>query len=151
MKQIHFLLFFIALIMATTATASDNISNKTLAGTWLISDVKISQNGKNKAAVLPEQSYFGDLYKAKLGLVFTETGKVDYSNYGNAQSAFYELKGNVISFYTESDTYIETPTSSEVKQKNAREVVSFMIAVNGNILTLTLVSPTITETFTFTK
>ncbi len=138
MKRIYFLIF-VALLSISNAFAGDKLTNKDLSGTWKISDVKISNTGNSENSVTIENCYFSDLYRAKLGLVFTEDGKVDYSNYGNPTPGRYELKYNLIYFFS-------APADGE-----STERVEFTVKADEQTLTLTKISPAFTETYTFTK
>ena len=138
MKRIYFLIF-VALLSISHAFAGNKLTNKDLAGTWKITDVKISNTGNSENSVTVENCYFSDLYRAKLGLVFTESGQVDYNNYGNPTPGRYELKENLIYFFS-------APADGE-----SIERVEFAIKADEQTLTLTKISPAFTETYTFTK
>ena len=101
----------------------------------MVSDLKISTSKGSETVVNAGNCYFADLYKAKLGLVFTENGKVDYSNYGNPTAVNYSIKDNLLFFYNGEGS----------------EPVEFTFSINGNTLTLTKVNSSGFETYTFTK
>ncbi len=148
MKQLC-ILFLLPLFIS--ATAGNNISNEQLAGNWKMTEAKVTSKGKTTTPKTKDDCYLCDIYLSQSGLVFTADGKVNYSGYGNPNEVRFEVNGNVISFYTLNDTYIETPDKSELKQKNARTSVEFNIALHDNLLTLTRVSPFNIETYTLTK
>ena len=139
MNKLYVLVFATLLFIASDALAAGSLTNKDLAGTWKIADVKITSSLTGEKSGNVESCYFYDLYKAKLGLVFTADGKIDYSNYGNPVQGRYEIAENLIYFFTEQ-------AGNEKSEK-----VEFTISLNGQALTLSKVSPSITETYTFTK
>ena len=139
MNKLYILVFATLLFITSNALAAGPLTNKDLAGTWKIAEVKITSSLTGEKSVNIEDCYFYDLYKAKLGLVFTADGKIDYSNYGNPVQGRYEIAENLIYFFMEQ-------TGNEKSEK-----VEFTISLNGQALTLSKVSPSITETFTFTK
>jgi hypothetical protein len=139
MNKLHVLVIATLLFISSDALAAGSLTNKDLAGTWKIADVKITSSLTGEKSGKIENCYFYDLYKAKLGLVFTADGKIDYSNYGNPVQGRYEIAENLIYFFTDQ-------AGNEKSEK-----VEFTISLNGQALTLSKVSPSITETYTFTK
>jgi hypothetical protein len=135
MKKLRFILLGLVLCSATAINAAD-ITAKQLTGNWKITNLQITNLTKTENTVSEKNCYLCDLYRAKLGLIFTADGKVNYSNYGNPEPVSYQISGNVLSLFTEAD---------------AKSAVQFNVTLNNDVLTLTHVTPQATETYTFTK
>jgi hypothetical protein len=140
MHRVKLLILTITFFSFTSAKGGESISSKDLAGNWQIVDVKITNQSAAKP-VTTDNCYLCDLYKAKLGLVFTSDGKVNYSNYGNPNVVEYTVNGNVLSLFTKQNGESQTPETSQ----------QFTVSLKDNILTLTRVYPEFTETYTLTK
>ncbi len=140
MKKLITLLLAVSLLLPLFVKAGEDITNKQLAGKWNLTDVNITNSPAAEKKVTYENCYLCDIYKAQMGLVFTEDGKVDYSNYGNQNKVRYTINGNVLSLFAETQTAGESETSTE-----------FVASLSGDVLTLTRIFPDFTETYTFTK
>jgi hypothetical protein len=138
MTHIRLLILIISLSFFSFAKAGENITAKDLAGNWKMTDVKITNHGAANP-VTKDNCYLCDLYKAKLGLVFTLDGKVNYTNYGNSNSVRYTINGNVLSMFSE-----------ETNQAQGKRE-DFILSLSDNVLTLTRIYPEFTETYTLTK
>lgn len=129
------------LFFTTLCKAGDAITAEVLAGTWKITDVKISTSGNSVKSDSPDKCYLCDLYRAGMGLVFTTDGKVSYSNYGNPNPVLFAVFGNTLTLYAE-------PSGQAEKKETS---VQFGVSLNSGILTLVYASETTTETYTLTK
>ena len=138
MKYFNVLFLF---LFINTASAGEIISPTTLAGSWKMTDAKVTKQGKTTTPKIKDDCYLCDIYLTQSGLVFSENGKVNYSNFGNPNDVNFEVNGNVISFYTFNPD----------EQKSGRTSVEFSVSVKNNVLTLTRVSPEVVETYTLTK
>jgi hypothetical protein len=142
MYRMHLLIVAIIFWSFSFAATGESVTQKDLVGAWKIADVKIT-NGNSAKAVTKDNCYFADLYRAKLGLVFTADGKVNYSNYGNANSVAYSLTGNVLSLFSDE--------ADQTQKKPNRTTEDFVASFNNSVLTLTRIDPEFTETYTLTK
>lgn len=106
-----------------------------LAGTWKITDVKVT--GKSTA-----RCYFCDLYEVKGALEFTSDGRMFYAPPALSSTIYYYTDGNKL--------LLKQEQFGTLKNDN-QPVEQFEYKLNGNTLTLIKIFSGYIETYTLTK
>jgi hypothetical protein len=150
MTSIRLLFTVSAFLFSSYVNVGESITAKDLEGNWKMTDVKVT-NQSPESHVTLDNCYLCDVYKAKIGLVFTADGKVNYSNYGNPNPVQYTVQGNILSLYTEEGEAAQPTSGTANQNSSAKTSVDFVVSLHDNVLTLTRIYPAFTETYTLTK